>query len=610
MRLSRRSTAFVLSTLAVATLAGTAEAQELFKEQPGAFPAQACGGGGCWTNYMQLVDIDNDGDLDVLLPNANGFFSKGPAEPFAMYKNSGSSTYADVSADLGGGSSGWLRQVALADITGDGFVDIYAPNAWGLADMLYINDGTGKFADDAANRLPNLKSHAGATRFGDVDNDGDMDLLVGDHWTGLNGGTIAHLYVNDGTGHFTESAFQLPVTAQGDQPIDFDLLDMDGDFKLDLYINMHDGSRASVWKNDGMGQFSDVTAEAGIPAQKANGYYRYGPVACDVDGDGDLDVWQDNSVNPGGREMLLINDGTGKFTDETGARVTGNPASDDNGLACVDVDGDGDFDVAIMSLGTPERVLINDGTGKFTFIDNGFTNVSDPTLWFDFGDLNGDGRLDVSTAQGEGNPKLERVYLGSDKVPVDTVAPKIRAVEAVGSPGAADKPVVRFAVSDNATTDTGPRLKKAYVKITAPAAAEVTATFMGGDLFRAVLPAQSDGALVTFQACATDRQNNDGCSEPKTYTVTGTGTGGGGAGGSGTGGTATGGAGTGGATGGSGGAAGGAGGSTGTGGFQIEDKGGCGCGIPGADPQTGTLAFGIAGLLGALARRRRRAARG
>lgn len=92
-----------------------------------------------------------------------------------------------------------------------------------------------------------------------------------------------------------------------------------------------------------------------------------------------------NSVNPGGREMLLINDGTGKFTDKTGARVTGNPASDDNGLACVDVDGDGDFDVAIMSLGTPERVLINDGTGKFTFIDNGFTNVSDPTLWFDLG---------------------------------------------------------------------------------------------------------------------------------------------------------------------------------------------------------------------------------
>ncbi len=556
---------------------------------------------------MQLVDVDNDGDLDVLLPNANGFFSKGQAEAFVMYKNSGTSTYTDASADLGGGYSGWLRQVAMADITGDGFVDIYAPNAWGLADMLYINDGTGKFNDEAANRLPNLKSHAGATRFGDVDNDGDMDLLVGDHWTGLNGGTIAHLYVNDGTGHFAESAAPLPVTAQGDQPVDFDLFDMNGDFTLDLYINMHDGSRSSVWKNDGTGQFSDATGEAGIPSQKANGYYRYGPVACDVDGDGDLDVWQDNSVNPGGREMLLINDGTGKFTDETAARVTGNPASDDNGLACVDVDGDGDFDVAIMSLGTPERVLINDGTGHFTFVDGAFTNIQDPTLWFDFGDLNGDGRVDVVTAQGEGNPRLDRVYLGTDKVPVDTLAPKIRGVEAVGSPGSGDKPVVRFAVSDNATTDTGPRLKKAYLKITAPSAMEVPATFMGGDLFRGVLPAQADGTTVTFEACATDRQNNDGCSNPVNYTVTGMGTGGGGAGGTGTGGNtggATGGTSTGGATGGS-----GATGGTGTGGFQIEDKGGCGCSMPGAGPQTGALAFGIAGLLGALARRRRRSSR-
>ena len=606
MRILRRSTASLLTTLALVSLAGSAGAQELFKEQPAAFGTQPCNGGGCWTNYMLLADIDNDGDLDVLFPNANGFFSKGQAEPFVMYKNNGASSYTEVSADLGGGYSGWLRQVTVADITGDGFVDIYAPNAWGLDDMLYINDGTGKFTNDAANRLPALKSHAGATRFGDVDSDGDMDLLVGDHWTGLNGGTIAHLYLNDGTGKFTEAGFTLPVTAQGDQPVDFDLFDMDGDFDLDLYINMHDGSKASVWRNDGTGMFSDATSDAGIPGQKANGYYRYGPVACDVDGDGDLDVWQDNAVNPGGREMLLINDGTGKFTDETSARVTGNPASDDNGLACVDVDGDGDFDVAIMSLGTPERVLINDGTGKFTFVDGGFTAIQDPTLWFEFGDLNGDGRLDVSTAQGEGNPKLNRVYLGTDKVPVDTQPPKIRAAESLTMAAGGQKVPFRFAVSDNATTDTGPRLKKAYLKVTSPSATEVPAVFMGGDLFRAELPAQSDGAMVSFEACAMDRQGNEGCSAPITYSVSGGGTGG--TGGTGTGGTSTGGntggqsmggAGTGGTT---------AGGGTGGGGagFQIEDKGGCGCTVPGSAPEKGTLAFSIAGLLSALWLRRRR----
>ncbi len=94
---------------------------------------------------------------------------------------------------------------------------------------------------------------------------------------------------------------------------------------------------------------------------------KYGPVACDVDGDGDLDLWVDNS-GPNYTEQLLINDGTGHFADETAMRVTGNPGGDDNGVACIDLDGDGDMDAAIAALGGNERVLINDGTGKFTLL--------------------------------------------------------------------------------------------------------------------------------------------------------------------------------------------------------------------------------------------------
>ena len=604
MRFTRLSIAAVFLSLGLS--AGAASAQELFKEQPNAFGAQPCGPNandvGCWTNYMLLADMDGDGDLDVLFPNAKGFFTKAAAEPFVMYENGGSSDYADVSANLGGGYSGWLRQVAVTDVNGDGFADIYAPSAWGDPDSFFVNDGTGNLVDEAASRLPGVASSAGAVRFGDVDNDGDMDLLVGDHWTDLAGGAIAHLYLNDGTGTFTAAGWEMPVTAQGNQPVDFDWVDIDGDFDLDVYINMHDGPKASVWRNDGTGHFTDATDEVGIPDQKSGFYFRYGPVACDVDGDGDLDLWQDNAASVGGKnglEMLLINDGTGHFTDETAARVTGNPSADDNGLACVDVDGDGDFDVAIMSLTTAERVLVNDGTGHFSLLSGAFTNIQDPTLWFDFGDLNGDGRLDVVTAQGEGTAKLNRVYLGTDKVPVDAVAPKIRGVQDIAPPTAADEPPVRFAVSDSATTDIGPRLKKAYVKVTAPTTAEAPAMFVGGDLFRAVLPAAPDGAIVTFQACAVDLRDNEGCSDPVMYAVKGTG-GTGGTGGGGTGG-ATGGTGT--MTGGNGG--GGASGGGETGGTTGGDDGGCGCAIPGGEPGTGTLAVALGGLLFSVLRRRR-----
>jgi hypothetical protein len=268
-----------------------------------------------------------------------------------------------------------------------------------------------------------------------------------------------------------------------------------------------------------------------------------------------------------------------------------------------------------MSLSNNERVLLNDGGGKFTAIADAFPQVDDPTLWFEFGDLNADGKLDVVTGQGEGNPQLERVYIGTATAPADTVPPKFRAVETITEANAGDTPVIRFAVSDNATTDEGPRLQKAYIKVTTPdSSADVPAVFMGGDLFRAVLPAQSMPGEVSYSACATDLAGNNGCALAKTYTVkgemttsTGTGAGGGGTGGGGT--SASTGAGTG--TGGGASTSAGEGGSGGSSGPDLGDDGGCGCATPGQDNNSSRAAI-LSGLLGALAlvwQRRRRARR-
>jgi MYXO-CTERM domain-containing protein len=608
MRHLRRTSQALLSLSTLLALASPALAAPYFQHVDGAFPSpQPCGPNevGCWTNYLRVTDIDNDGDLDVLLPNAAGFGnSKGASQPFVVYRNDGNFKFSDASAAVGGGDSGWLRQVAVGDVTGDGFVDIYAPDAWGGPDKFFINDGTGKFTDQSQDRLPGVMSHAGFTRFGDIDNDGDLDLFVGDGYSG-NSGKLAHLYLNDGTGKFSEAPWDLPTQASGQQPIDVDLFDADGDFDLDVFIDMHFGQKGSLWINDGTGKFTDATGT--FPPQQG-GLNRYDPVACDVDGDGDLDLWQDNAVAPGGLEQLLINDGTGKFTDETASRVTGNPASDDNGVTCIDIDGDGDMDAVITTLGDHERLLVNDGTGKFAYQPDAFPSFNQSSLWLEFGDLNGDGKLDMVTAEGESSFPDE-VFSATDTAPADKVAPRIRATQAVGNVTADDTPVFRFAVSDSHTTDEGPRLKKAYVKITAPAAAEVPAKFMGGDLFRVVLPKQPGGSTVTFEACATDPQGNDGCSKPISYMVAGmpTGGAGGASGGAGGAGGANGGAG--GANGGAGGASGGAGGSdttSGTGGdFNLNNKGGCGCAIPGADPESGALALGIAGLLLGIGRRRR-----
>src|SRR5690606_12865933 len=154
--------------------------------------------------------------------------------------------------------------------------------------------------------------------------------------------------------------------------------------------------------------------------------------------------------------------------------------------------------------------------------------VDDPTLWGELGDLNGDGKLDVVTGQGEGNPQLDRVYLGNDNAPVDERPPWIIVWQTIEVAAAGETPVVRFAVADNAVTDEGPRLQRAFARVMVmDAETEVDAFSMGGDLFRVELPAQAEGTEVSVTSCAVDRQQNEGCADPFVYAVEmGAGTGG------------------------------------------------------------------------------------
>ena len=93
----------------------------------------------------------------------------------------------------------------------------------------------------------------------------------------------------------------------GDDCDDVDMIDIDGDFDLDVLFNMHAGDN-NLWENDGNGNFTDVSDQ--FPGQPNQ--FHYNPGVCDVDNDGDLDVWVDN-MGPSYSEQLLINDGSGKL---------------------------------------------------------------------------------------------------------------------------------------------------------------------------------------------------------------------------------------------------------------------------------------------------------
>lgn len=614
-----RLTVPALAALTALCLAPPALAAPLFKDatknlgspQP-CFDPNNPDAEGCYTHYVLMVDLDGDGALDLVFAGGGGYYVPDVTAPFIVYLNDGTGHFTYVNATVFGGFAGRVRQIAIGDVNGDGRPDIYVPQGYGkqadgIQDAFFINYGGHPpvFVDESATRLP-ITSRAGAVRFGDVDGDGDLDLVITDWGDNppMSAGT-AHLYLNDGIGHFTEKLGAIPQDTQniGTGPIDLDFADVDGDWSLDLVVASRVGN-SLLFLNDGTGTFTHA------PLPKQPGPYVYGPDECDVDGDGDLDIWLDNG-GAGHTEQLLINDGHGKFTDETAQRVTGNPSAGDNKVQCVDIDGDGDFDAVIASLSDHERILLNDGTGHFTLQPDAFPPILDSTLGLDVGDVDGDHILDVITAQGESGPFLNRLYLGIAPQPADTRPPGFRAVETLKDGVLPGKVRVRFAVTDSATTDTGPRLKQAYLELTG--ASKLPARFMGGDLFRAELDVTA-GETITYRACAVDVAGNTGCSPFVTFTAAGNpGTGGASSAGSGatssSGASGSGGAGgSGGASGsGSSGASGGSGGSGGAGGGG--SAGGCGCAVPGSDGSGAAGgALGVVGLaLAALSRSRRRA---
>lgn len=467
---------------------------------------------GCYSNYVAMVDLSGDGVLDVIFANGGGYYAPGDAEPMVVYFNNGVGQFSRVDPTLFGGFTGRLRQISTGDIDGDGDIDVFAPDSWGLQpDALFINPGKANtpFEDQGPLRL-GTSSTAGATRMGDVDGDGDLDILVSD-WGDdppISPGT-AQVFLNDGHGYFVERPNAVPQTSTnvGTGPVDLDLLDVDGDWDLDLLLASREGD-SLLFFNNGKGDFT--FDDAALPPQP--GPYTYGPDGCNVDGDRDLDLWLDNAQS-GLHEQLLINDGTGHFRDETATRVPipNNLRADDNEVQCVDIDNDLDMDLVIASLSNVERVLINDGQGHFTLQRGTFPRVDDATLGLDVGDLNGDGLLDVVTAQGERGDFTNRLYRGVVPQQRDTWGPQFRDYAIVMGKQGTGEITFWAALVDRSTTDTGPRLRD--VEAHAQMGPDVPFYYLGGDLFRATLTG-TPGTSDVFEFCATDPSGNTTCSPP------------------------------------------------------------------------------------------------
>lgn len=175
---------------------------------------------------------------------------------------------------------------------------------------MYLNDGKGSFTD-ATSALPGIDQRTFALRAADVDADGDLDLVLGNH--GQN-----RLYLGDGKGRFTDvTSTNMPADA--DFTNDLELVDLDRDGDLDLVLaNGFAGLLASqnrVYLGDGKGKFTDATASL-LPAIRDA---TIGVAAGDIDHDGDVDLLFSNGAHDSysgpDPDRVLLNDGKGRFVD-------------------------------------------------------------------------------------------------------------------------------------------------------------------------------------------------------------------------------------------------------------------------------------------------------
>jgi hypothetical protein len=322
-----------------------------------------------------LGDVDGDGDLDLLTANPG-------ANAVTVCLNGGDATGSNTGRfgprrSVGVGSA--PVHVALGDVDGDGDLDLLTANFAGATVSVRVNDGTGGFSGTQDVFVGGSPSVAA---LGDVDGDGDLDLLTANQLFGS-----ASVRLNDGAGGFSGTQ----DVDLGNGTIGVAMGDVDGDGDLDLLAVNFLGGTLSVRLNGGDASGSNAGVFGG-GSELAIGPNPYGLAVGDVDADGDLDVVA--AISGGSTVSVCFNDGGGGFRLVQAVAVGSAPT----GVALGDVDADGDLDLVTANAyngagGNTVSVRLNAGGGAFS--GGADVPVGFRPKGVAIADVDGDGDLDV-----------------------------------------------------------------------------------------------------------------------------------------------------------------------------------------------------------------------
>lgn len=339
------------------------------------------------TQSIALGDIDGDDDLDLLVGNEwegnNVYFNGGDS--------SGSNTgvFTDSEQSLG---ITYTTSLALGDIDGDGDLDMVESNLntnkriW-LNSQKHISDSLMIPSPQAL-----AKNNTLAIALGDLDNDGDPDLVEGN----IGEANLVWLNRNDSLGNSTGIFIDSNQELGAGLTTSVLLADLDSDGDLDIIeANYNEGNLVRI--NNGAGTF---TSNKNLPGSEPTFSIAIG----DVNGDDLLDIVEGNY---GVSNRVLLGDGTGSFTAITQTIGTYNTRS----IKLADVDGDKDLDMIEGNYRQPNRIWRNDGSGNFTDTNQMLVDGTDDyTTSIAMGDIDGDGDIDFVEGTADLNGSNNKVW--------------------------------------------------------------------------------------------------------------------------------------------------------------------------------------------------------
>jgi tetratricopeptide (TPR) repeat protein len=380
-----------------------------------------------------LLDFDGDGWIDVYVVQGGTFptAKDRPSSGDRLFRNRGNGTFEDATrrAGLEPLCQSYGHGVTVGDYDNDGRPDLFLTR-W-RSYVLLRNRGDGTFEDVTARAgLSGDRDWPTSAALADLDGDGDLDLYVCHYgvWDSENpklcrnettGAYIScnplelparpdHLFRNDG-GKFVDVSEQAGIVDANGRGLGVAAADFDGDGRIDLYV-ANDLTANYLWRNLGNWKFEEVGQSSGVAGNATGGFQAsMGVAAGDLDGDGRIDLAVTNFY--GESTTFYRNLGDGAFTDCTAAvgmdvatrRLLG------FGVAFLDVDNDGRLDLASANGHVndlrphfpylmPAQLLVGDARGTMLDVSSRAGEVwTKPRMGRGLaaGDLDNDGRVDL-----------------------------------------------------------------------------------------------------------------------------------------------------------------------------------------------------------------------